>query len=454
MENLRTLFKQLWRKGTVESSSGLKAVLMRGSIGNFILKIFSTLIGFASSIILARNLELNEFGLFAYIIALVSFLSLPATAGVPSLIVRETSKSVADEDWARVRGLWRWGWLVIGLFSLFTVALTAAVTEVIAHYFYLSDLEVFFWALLLIPLFALSGMRGGALSGLRHVVLGGLPDLLIRPVLFTTFLLILVYVTTEYKLTPLIAIKLQLLALVISFVVGTLILRRVTPEQLKSKPDPVYDASKWFKSLIPLALISGMVPLLQYTDILMLGVFESADQVALYRVALSASLLVAFGLQSISAAMAPHLVHIHHKGDSEQLQRVVTKSTKAIVAFSAFVLVLLLLAGKALLEYFYGEAYGASYQVLSILIVGQFVKSLTGVSVLLLNMTGNEPVAVSVLARSVLTNILLNLVLIPLYGMTGAALATVATIVIRGFMLRMIIKRKLGIEVFLPFNFK
>lgn len=447
LDSKKSLTASVLGKSLVGTSYSLRKVLMRGSIGNFGLKIVATLFGFASSIMLARNLDLNEFGLFAYIIALISFLSLPATAGVPSLIIRETSKAISDDDWGKVRGLWRWGWLVIGLFSLLIIVLASIIASLFSHYFKSSDLEVFYLALLLIPLFALGGMRSGVLRGLHHVVLGEVPDMLLRPVLFFFFLLLIVYVSVNLQLSPLVAVSLQFVALLISFVAGTVILWMVIPEQLKRKPKPVYETKRWIRALVPLAMISGMVPLLQYTDILMLGVLESVDQVALYRVALSISLMVSFGLQSVSAAMAPHLARLYHHGDLDRLQHIVFQSTKVVIAFSFFVVAFLVVFGDDLLGFFYGSKFVAAYTPLAILVVGQFVKSLTGAAAMLLNMTGNENSTASILGKSVVINIVLNLTLIPIWGMNGAAIATVITILIRNIMLRSLVKKNLGIEV-------
>lgn len=434
------------------SSGSIRNMLLRGSVGNLTLKILNSILGLATSIILARVLGLESFGVYAYITALASFLALPATAGVPALIMRETAKFTGRNEWGSVHGIWKWGTKVVLVFSLLILTLAGTVGAIVQGSYERSDMSAFFISLLLIPLFSLSGVRSGALRGLKRVVLGEMPDLLVRPLLFLAFLMLLIALDSGVELTPFYAIALQLLALMCSFIIGVAILVRILPTELHKKTVPVYEPAIWWRSLGPLALISSMAPLLQYTDILMVGFFNPAEDVGLYRVALSASLLVAFGLQSINAAIGPHLADLYHNGSMDKFRQMVTLSTRVILMFALPVFVLMVVWGRDLIVFLYGKEYVASYVPLVILIFGQLVNAAMGAVGQILNMTGHERDTARTLLISVGINVLLNSLFIPIWGISGAASATAITIVVRNILLRRLVMQRLGVET-LAFSF-
>ena len=68
---------------------------------------------FLATILLVRLLGAAAYGVFAYIFALITVLSIPAQFGLPPLVLRETAKGIARKDAALVKGIWVWaGWFV------------------------------------------------------------------------------------------------------------------------------------------------------------------------------------------------------------------------------------------------------------------------------------------------------------------------------------------------------
>ena len=142
----------------------------------------------ATSVVLARALGPSAYGNYAYVFAIVTLLALPSQVGIPTLLVRETAKAQAQEDWPRLKGLWSWATRVILVMSLVIAAVAAifviwrgAPTDVDLRW----TLAV---GLLLVPLIALGNARGAALRGLRKIVSGQLPETVLRPVMLVVFI--------------------------------------------------------------------------------------------------------------------------------------------------------------------------------------------------------------------------------------------------------------------------
>jgi Na+-driven multidrug efflux pump len=74
------------------------------------------------------------------------------------------------------------------------------------------------------------------------------------------------------------------------------------------------------------------------------------------------------------------------------------------------------------------------------------LNALTGLPDILLNMTGNESYTAMISAISVTLNVVLNALLIPIWGIEGAATATTISIVFSAILNLIVVQRKLGIN--------
>ena len=83
---------------------------------------------------------------------------------------------------------------------------------------------------------------------------------------------------------------------------------------------------------------------------------------------------------------------------------------------------------------------------LCIVAIGQLTNAAFGSVAALLNMTGHEKDTMRGMFIAFVVNVVLNLVLVPEYGMVGAATATAISIFILNAVLRYYVKKRLGIE--------
>jgi O-antigen/teichoic acid export membrane protein len=428
------------------SGQGLKAQLLRGGIGSVAVKVGSTALVFLQAVILARSLGPAGYGVYAYAFALISILAVPAQFGLPNLVVRETAKAQATRDWPLMSGLWRWTNTVAWAASLTLAAIAGLAAWTLASRFEASELATFAWGLLLVPLIVLGNLRGAALRGLHRIVAGQLPDMILRPGLLTLFVVVAVLVFPTGSLTAANAMGLHALAAFVAFVVGVLILRAARPGEVRAVKTRTYERSAWRQAVLPLAILSGMQLIIQYTDILMLGLFRSADQVGIYRVVIQGGGLVVFGLEAVNMVVAPHFARLHRLGDTATLQRVATAGARASLLTALPVTLAFVLFGEFILRGIFGEAYTAGGTALAIISVGQLVNAGAGSVGFLLNMTGHERDTARGIAIGALANVVLNLVLIPHFGMNGAALATAVSMIIWNLLLWYFARRRLGIR--------
>jgi len=408
------------------------------------LKISQAFFSFMTTVLLARILGAEGYGIYAYAFAFVMLLSMPAQAGLPTLVIRETARGMAEGKPELVQGIWRWATKVavfISLSLLFVIGLLFLLLK--GKKFGVKE-WTFFWAFLFIPFMCLSNLRGAALRGLHKVVIGQLPEFFIRPALFFTFLCI-AGIFLHQKLTPPQAMALNVFSAVLAFMIGAWLLWRNTPLSIY-KAIPVYNGKKWFRSLIPFTFIASMFLINNQTDIVMLGILKPLDQVGVYRVATRLALFASFGLQAVNMVVAPRFASLYAKKEMDKLQCLVTKSAQVVLIFNLLVTSFFIIFGRAFLNMIFGKEFTSAYVPLLILLIGQLVNSAAGSVGFLLNMTGHEKDTAQGVALAAAINIILNLILVPPLGPKGAAMATAISMITWNIILWWFVRKRLRIN--------
>lgn len=415
----------------------------RSGVWSLLIRISFAFLTFAGSAILARLLGVSGFGLYSWAFALVTLLSVPSQFGLPVLVTRETARGMAEGDPGIVRGSWSWAGRITLWTSFAIIFLTLAVVALSGSSFSGERFATLAWGLVLIPLMALGNLRGAALRGLRRVVAGQLPEFVLRPGL----LVVLVPLMALWlgPLTPSDAMAAHVAAAAFAFLIGAWLLWRWTPASIRTAA-PRIDSHGWFRSTLPLAFTQQMQTVNRQAAVILLGFLLLEADVGIYRVAAQVSLLSALGLQAANNVVAPRFARLHARGDMARLQRTATLSARAILLLSLPVTAGFVIAGRPFLTIVFGPEYAPAYWPMVVLLFGQFVNSASGSVGALLNMTGYERDTARGVAISVVSNVVLNLALIPILGVMGAAVATAASLVIWNLLLMRSVRRRLGIR--------
>jgi O-antigen/teichoic acid export membrane protein len=431
---------------SLTKGNGLKARLIKGAGGLAVLKVINVFLMLSSGVLLARVMGPEHYGVYAFVLSIVTLLILPAKAGLPTLLVRETAYNQLKGNWGLLRGLIKLsGRFVLG-YSIFIVI----VAWIYAHYGWEGSNtvrnEAFLWALLLVPFLAYTGIRTGALRGLRWVVSSEMPEQLIRPiiVLICAGLLLLI----GRKIDAVTAVQINIIAAIVAFLIGTIVLFKALPAPVKHIP-PEYTLRPWLASLFPLSIFVGLKLLDSQVSLILLGVFGSSEEVGLFKVATTGAGLVAFGMTAVNMAMSPHLARLFHEGNMETLQRMIIVSTRLVALTSFPVAVAFIFWGETIISFIFGPEYSGAGVALAILCIGQLVNASAGPVATLLNMAGKDRVTVLVSMIALGVNIALGVTLIPLYGITGAALSFAVSVSSWNIILMFVAKKQLGINTYL-----
>jgi O-antigen/teichoic acid export membrane protein len=409
--------------------------LVRKVLVSAFIKIAYGIIALILAAFLARMLGPSGYGYYSFAFAVVTLLAIPVQLGLPTLLVRESARYRFQEEWSRLKGILKFANRVT-LSVTFCVLLVAGIVYLLySNRFQSGGLPVLLAALGLLPMIALGNLRGAALRGLGYVIEGQLPEMIFRPALF---LILLLVVGSSGLLTATTAMTMHVTAALFSFLMADQLLRKRLPSGV-SKAIPFYNNRAWLHSILPLSFIFGMQLANSQVDILVLGFLRTSNEVGVYKAAVTGAIQVPFALSLINAVFAPQFVHLHENGNTQELKTLARQAAGLSFFFSLPLVSSFVFFGKPIISAIFGDSYLSAYEPLVILSIAQLITAAGGSFNIVLTMMKHEnDVAVGVSVATI-TNLLLNFILIPEYGMVGSATATATALILwRLLMLRLV----------------
>jgi len=425
----------------------LRAHLIKGAAGSFVLQVGFAVLAFLNAIILARVLGAQGYGAFANAMAWIGILTIPATFGFDILLVRDVAIYHAQYEWALLNGLLRFSNSFVLLLSVLLALVAAGITGTIFSSSIQATLRLTLWfAMPLIPLFALSSLSQSTLRGLEFVFRAQLPDKIIRPGFLMVGIVVIQMYWPEHLNAP-VAMAVNVGAGILALGACILWLKRLLPFEVK-RVKAEYEPGPWLKSAFPMLISNGMQIILGQTDIVMLGMMCGAEDVGLYAVAQRVAILLLYVTMASNMILAPVMSRLYADKEKARLQRILTRAIRisffSILPFALFFIFL----GNIVLTVF-GDSFVNAHSALAILSFGRLVDVFVGggTGAIMLIAAGEERIVAHIFVYIVCINVILNFLLIPPYGIFGAALASVISLVVSKIMLVVNSAKKTGIYV-------
>ena len=425
-------------------SDGDLGEVVKGAAMVMGIRIGGAAIALISQILLARWMGTFEYGIYAYVWVWVIILGILAPMGFGTSTLRFVPDYRVKEKWRRLAGILDASWQMVLIFGLGAMGLglmaLAVLHNVVAPY-YIWPLAI---ALICVPAFALSDTLEGTARAFGWVNLAYLPTYIIRPV---SVILIggIIYLSMG-KLTGLAAVSGALCASLLTLAGQKFVLsRRIKATVPEAKP--LRHTKRWILASLPLVLTEGLYLALLNCDIVLLGMFVSPAEVGIYFAATRIVNLVTFIYFAVAALTVPKFSELHAKGNRADLQDFVHNIIQWIFWPTLAAVVVILLLGKFALGFF-GADFASGSVLLAILVIGFLARASTGPIEYLLNMTGNQNATAAAYGAAAVLNIILNLILVPRFGLEGAAAATAISLVSASIWLFISVRLRLDITAF------
>lgn len=174
---------------------------------------------------------------------------------------------------------------------------------------------------------------------------------------------------------------------------------------------------------LPLFLASSTRLILDWTDTIMLGIFRTEDEVGIYNTALKVAMITGLPLIAVNSIAAPKFSALYHKGEFTEFKRYVQLATQLNFYATLPMLILLAVIPNFILGLF-GEEFIVGRNTLWMLLLGQLANTFSGSVGYILQMTNRQNTFQKLILGGAVINIILNYLLIPKMGISGAAIAS------------------------------
>ncbi len=426
-----------------KSSGGATSSLTRGSFYTMMINGVSALLTLGLHVALARALGHENYSDYAYALTWLTVLALPGVLGMDTAAQRYVPSFQAVDDWPALRGFLRHSTRMVLRSSIAIAAVCAIALTIFTSKMRPELAQVFWLAILALPFTAMLLLGVAILRGLRKPVLAALPRLIVRPALLSIAILTLRWFVGE-DLASRTGMLVDLAATASALVLAAVFIRGCRPQELRACEEDVR-AKEWLGVALPMLGIALMQVLLRSTDTILIGFFHGTATSGPFSAANRIALLAAFGLMAVNAVLPPLIARHHVRGEHRDLQRLVTLAARVTFAFSVIACGGIVLLREPVLAAF-GPEFGAASTALVILCGGQIVNALTGSVGFVLSMTGNHRLVLTTLILTTIGHAVLCLILIPTYGIEGAAWATASAIGVSNIALALRCRFSLAID--------
>lgn len=401
-----------------------KEIFLKGFYA-LIIKISGVGLGFLFTWFIARKYGAETNGIFSLCLTFFMLISILSRAGFDMSLTRFFSQSKSNNQLGKARSIFK----KMLAFS-FTLSLLLAIVfywlaPFIAEGIFQSPALTtsFQYISLAIPAWTITMISAGALRGLGHSNAFTFYLNVGRFLFGSIFLFMVTFLMADtHSSLPAASYS----ASCILLAVISLIHIRIQTKG-GSDDDEVDNLHYLLKISIPMLLSTSMFFVMGWLDRIVLGIFSTDTDVGIYHVTMKIATLTSFTLTSVNAVVAPKFAKHYYSGNFRQFNRVVKNSTLAIILGSVPIICLLLIFPEFILGIF-GSEFTTASTVLFVLLAGQFVSVLSGSVGTILQMTGHQKIFQNALLLAVIFNVAGNFILCPIYGMMGAAIASLIAI--------------------------
>lgn len=428
--------------------SSLKKVA-KGASYVFIGMILSKIISFFYRYYVARSLGPEGYGMIEIGISIVSFAWVFASLGITGAPARYAAFFRAKSDERRIKGTIHACLIMLLPLAVVSTIILLVISPILAPVVTSNPLvsgEMTFILYIMsvtIPFIILNAVFRESLRGLQNM----------KHLMYSEYIIfnsvqlgfVLVFLSLGWDVIG------AAMAYLLSIVITTAsffyyMQKRTFPIISKIRAIKPYREILFFS--LPLFLGSVSIVFLTWTDTLFIGVFQNATWSGIYNAALPLAGMIFVIQKAFGGLVMPMVTEMHVKNNKEQIARLYKNVTNWIFyAGFPFLLILTLFSGNAL-NFVFGPDYVPGAVALSILTLGYFINSiLSNSGPILIAMKKTKVISFNRTLAAVL-NIILNFILIPIYGIMGAAAATMFSLNLGTFLCVFHVWKKTGMQPF------
>jgi len=427
--------------------------LIKGSSSAFLLKIIGMSLSYISLLYITNKYGANVFGVLTLSITILSIFTLIPSFGMANALVKIIGELYSHKKYSEIKYILKIIFLLTTFLSALFIFLFYVSSDFIAKeildkiymskYLKIITISVLFNTMIVIVSSTFQGMKKTKKFMIFQTLL-----------LQFIFLLLLILnnnvINYNYNV-----VELYVASTVFSAVIALIYLyiNVNSLNDISNNKIRKYNLTKILKLSVPMLLGSSFTMIMGWTDIVMLGIYKTEEDVGIYSAVLRIAGLISISLTAINAIATPKFIEFYSKKDMIGLEKIVKQSTK-IIFFTSLPIVIIYIVFPSVVMNLFGSEFIIGASVLVIISLGQFINAMSGSVGYILQMTDNQKIFQNIIILASIINVILNYMLIPIYGMDGAAVASTISMMFWNLAFIYYIKKKLNFWTFYIPNFK
>lgn len=402
---------------------------IKGVIIVFGLSLLAAFLGYLVRVLLAKNLGIEEFGLFYAVFSFLGLLGIFKSLGFDKALIKFIPELLHKSKFSLIKS----SIIYVAIIQLITNTLVIVLIYLFSnylsvHFFHTSDANMvlklmaiafFIDTFVFVLKFSFQGFQKMALfAGIEVIRM-----LLIFVIIFIGF-------TLNYEiLSPIVA---YILAPIILLLIFTPILTKfVFPEFIKSKFILDKELFKRIAKYSIFVVTTGMASMmLGYTDSIVLTYFTDLKSVALYNIALPTANLLIYFARAINGILVPLTAELWTKREMKLLNAGMESLYKYSIIIIVPLAFLMFSFTDLIINVFFGKEYILAGNAMKILTIGFIFGTVNGICTYFFSGIGKPEINSKILFTAAIFDLIGNIVLIPFLGIIGAAITTSLSFVI------------------------
>jgi len=389
------------------------------------------------TILFARWLGAEEFGLFSLGMIIMTFMSVFSRWGTGQILLKQVGAHWEIEP-EIAKGYIVSSIQLIAIISLILAILISSLSEEIATYIFNKPKlsEVLFWFGFMIIFFSINQTIAEAYKGIGRSVLSAYLQNVITP--FIAILLGIILYYTE---------QINLINITQSFSIGVIIALISSAflwikifKKIKKKSVSCIRILKEGWTMLIIAS-SGLV--MASSDMFVIGMFGTAEELGIYSAVSRTVLMTSLILVAMNSITAPKYAKLYKNMDLKGIEKLSQNSSSILLSLIIIPTAILLIFPEWILGW-YGSEFTTGVTMLMVLTIGQALNVACGSVGYILSMSGKERIMQRIVFTTAVINIILSLILVQNFGAFGVALATTISVIIWNVWSVIEVKKHLG----------
>lgn len=398
--------------------------IAQGSYVVFFGIFFNLLMGFVIRVVFVRFTTQEEYGIYSIAITIIGIFTTISTLGLGEGSTRYIAYFRGKNEEKHVQDTIFSSIIIGSLTSILLMVISFSSSEIIAtKIFNYPEISLILKITsATIPFIVLTNIGVAIFRGFERAKISVYINNILKNVVYSLLLITVVFL----KLSFIEMIYAYVISIIITGITIAAYFVKKPPFEIKLREIRINRITReLLLNSIPLLAVNILLLIMSWTDTLMLGYFKTPDLVGEYNAAYPIAHLLSIVVSSIGFLYVPIISQLYSKNQLKELNTISGTSTKWSFMLTLPIFFVIFIFPEFILNLFFGSRYIGVGETLQILTFGCLLNSYFGLNYYTLLSAGKSNLLMNCSLVSASLNVILNFVLIPQYGIVGAAVASI-----------------------------